>query len=385
MRILFLAHSSQFQGSGKALINIIDGLIENYDVEIEVALPGNGEIFDELNKRKITYYSMPFSNRVYPNLKSLRDFILYIPRLFRLLIKEIISAILLFRLIKKLKPDVIHTNVGTIHLGSFIAKRFSIPHVWHIREFQLEYFGWIPFPSMKSFFRKIKHRNNHLIAITNDIFSHYTMDIKKDKVIYDGVFSNAQIPTINPKNNYFLFVGNLSQGKGIDEVVNAFIEFSKSKNEYKLLIAGQGDFNYIQKLKNIIFESGIVNKVEFLGYRNDVYSLMSKAKALIVASKSEGFGFITAEAMYNGCLVIGKDLAGTKEQFDNGLKAKGAEIGIRYKAIDDLVKAMILVSNNEIDSSIIKNAQETVLNLYSIENNTKEIYNLYLNLINNRK
>lgn len=57
---------------------------------------------------------------------------------------------------------------------------------------------------------------------------------------------------------------------------------------------------------------------------------MSKAQALIVASRFEGFGFITTEAMWNDCLVIGKNIAGTKEQFDNGVAETGHEIGLRF-------------------------------------------------------
>ena len=45
---------------------------------------------------------------------------------------------------------------------------------------------------------------------------------------------------------------------------------------------------------------------------------MSKALALFVPSSFEGFGFITVEAMFCGCLVIGRNTGGTKEQFDNG-------------------------------------------------------------------
>ena len=54
---------------------------------------------------------------------------------------------------------------------------------------------------------------------------------------------------------------------------------------------------------------------------------------LIVPSIFEGFGFITAEGMANGCVVLGRNTAGTKEQFDNGVKMTGKEIGVRF--IDD--------------------------------------------------
>jgi glycosyltransferase involved in cell wall biosynthesis len=38
---------------------------------------------------------------------------------------------------------------------------------------------------------------------------------------------------------------------------------------------------------------------------------MAHATALIVSSYHEGFGFITVEAMFNGCLVIGNNKGGT--------------------------------------------------------------------------
>jgi len=47
--------------------------------------------------------------------------------------------------------------------------------------------------------------------------------------------------------------------------------------------------------------------------RDDVYAIMSRATALIVPSHFEGFGRITAEAMFNGCLVAGYNSAGTRE------------------------------------------------------------------------
>lgn len=63
---------------------------------------------------------------------------------------------------------------------------------------------------------------------------------------------------------------------------------------------------------------------------------MAEASAIIISSQSEGFGRVMAEAMYNGCLVDGKNAAGIKEQFDNGLQFCDQEIGIRYSDYGDL-------------------------------------------------
>ena len=50
--------------------------------------------------------------------------------------------------------------------------------------------------------------------------------------------------------------------------------------------------------------------------------------------------------MLNNCLVIERDTAGTKEQFNNGLKDTGEEIGLRFKTVEELTMRMIEVSNN---------------------------------------
>ena len=64
---------------------------------------------------------------------------------------------------------------------------------------------------------------------------------------------------------------------------------------------------------------------------------MSKSKALIVASRSEGFGRMTVESMFNGSMVIGRNSGGTLEV----LKKMG---GILYDgSLYELTKAMCAV------------------------------------------
>jgi glycosyltransferase involved in cell wall biosynthesis len=136
-------------------------------------------------------------------------------------------------------------------------------------------------------------------------------------------------------------------------------------------------------LKQIIRSSSYADQIKFLGYRTDVYELMLNAIALVVPSKFEGFGFITAEAMFNGCLVIGKNTAGTKEQFDNGLEIKGEEIGIRYNTVEELSQVMLSICRDGIGFyyETIKKAQETVVELYSSNRNADKVFNTYKEII----
>ena len=126
----------------------------------------------------------------------------------------------------------------------------------------------------------------------------------------------------------------------------------------------------------------------FLGLRQDVLQLYSDATALIVPSLSEGFGFITAEAMFSGCLVVGHDVAGTKEQFDNGVELTGEEIALRYTQQEQLVQHLLDITD-AVEKGVfsaryepmILRAQQVVKQLYTSERNAEQIFQEYQEIL----
>ena len=106
---------------------------------------------------------------------------------------------------------------------------------------------------------------------------------------------------------------------------------------------------------------------------------MANATALLVPSYYEGFGFITVEAMLNKTLVLGRNVAGTKEQFDNGLYITGKEIGIRFNSTKELSEVILQVCTNNpsIFRNMVESAYKVVMDNYTIEKNTEQIYHVY--------
>jgi glycosyltransferase involved in cell wall biosynthesis len=306
-------------------------------------------------------------------------------RLLRFFYRKHIFKKQLIKTVKTFNPDIIHTNVGVLHTGHYVAKEMKIPHVWHVREYQDLNFGWKPYPNKDKYLRLLSDKNNYPVAITRGVYEHHLLDRNKNsQVIYDGVFDADKIPEIKTqKKEYFLFVGLVSEGKGTDEAIKGFLSVAYELTDYELWIAGSGSVQYIEKLKKISIASGFGNKIKYLGHRTDVYQLMTEATALIVSSKFEGFGFITAEAMLNGCLVIGRNSAGTKEQFDNGRKLHGEEIGFRYNTTSELSMVLEEIGKKGAESylSMIKKAQETAVSLYSSHLNAEKLYELYKNTL----
>jgi glycosyltransferase involved in cell wall biosynthesis len=341
-----------------------------------------GDLCNKLKQLRIPYKIIPHQFSVYPDLscKQLRNSVLFIPKLLFLLYRNFIAIISLIKLVREFDADIIHTNIGPDHVGYMTSRIMGIPHVWHIREYQDLHFNWHPVPCKAGFIRLLNHPNNYPIAISNGLYNHYKMK-SNGRVIYNGIFTKTQVRFFKSKKKYFLFVGRLEEIKGIAQLIEAFSEFAKSDTEYKLQIAGDGINPFMAVLNRMVNASGYSQRIKFLGFQSDVSDLMANATALIVPAFYEGFGRITAEAMFNGCLVIGNNSGGTKEILEK------ENIGILYSGHDELVSVMKTVVSRGVESyfQMIRKAQERAVALYSVEQNVTAIYDLYLEILNKKQ
>lgn len=386
MKVLYVTNSVGMGGASVALINILKDLVENYDVTPLVTCPEAGSFSDCLREMNIPFVVIGNSLEIYPHIYSWRSYIKYPYSILRLILKRHFAYKKLCSCIELFKPDIIHTNVGPIHIGYLAAIKYGIPHVWHIREYQKEDFGMHPFPLMSVYQKRIHDINSHCICITKNIFEHFKLDSKKDAVIYDGVIDRKDIKSINQdKDPYILFAGRLEDAKGIKELLYAYNKYALNGGTFNLYVAGKGNDEYKNECLDIL-DKCVKNRVSFLGEckHDKIYELMYNATALVVPSRNEGFGFITAEAMFNGTIVIGKDTGGTKEQMDNGKALAKTEIAFRYKNLQDLTDLLFYVQNLNKDTymAMAKKAQEVVCELYDKGQQSKEIYRFYKQIIN---
>ena len=379
MKILYIAHSAELQGSGIALLNILK-MITQKNITPVVLLPAYGTISDSLKKQNIKFYVIKYYNETYPHLKNCRDYILFLPRILRTFFFNIKAKNFLSKVIELEHPDIIHTNTGVLLFPEKIARKYNIPHVWHAREFLMKGSQYCTFGGLKRIKDRYHSKNNHCIAITRSIFEFYNLDFNKDCIIYDGVFSETSKldkPTDEKikDQEYFLYVGSLDYGKGIYDVIESFNQFYKLGFHTELWLAGNDSENVMQYLSNLPCKG----KVRYLGFRKDIYSLMQNAKALIVASYNEGFGFITAEAMYNKCLVIGRNVSGTKEQFENGKRFTEHEVALKFTTVPELVALLLKVQRQgkATFNQMIEHGYKTVTHFYTIEESVDKLSLFY--------
>lgn len=388
MKVLFLTISQEVhEGSSKALLQLLHGLIP-LGVEPLVVLPSQRSLYSYLKEQQIRCIVIKPAYRmsVYPWSETIKNKILFFPRLLGRLIVNNIATLKLLHIVNQFKPDLIHTNMSVSSIGYYVARFLHIPHIWHIREygdldFQVHYY-----PNKKFHLNKYKCPNSYTLCITKDIQRHNNLHTwSNSHVIYDGVLSNTHCYYQTEKKPYFLFAGRLEKAKGILPLIDAYANYCRlHPSPLPLYIAGSGTESYTQLVKDKITQHAIEHNVQFLGMRDDILSLYKEATALVVPSISEGFGFITAEAMFSGCLVIGNDTAGTKEQFDNGKEITGQEIALRYNTQEQLTQHLMDVTNKTINhyEPMILRAQQVVSQLYSTEAHVKNIYRFYHRILN---
>lgn len=381
MKIVYVTNSGGNSGASVALWNIIES-VQN-QCSVFVLFPQEGDFSRKLEASGIPCYYVDYRMSLYPKTEKLGDWVKFPYRLINMMFQNYVAYKKVLNIIEAINPDLIHTNVGPADMGYKVAKQLNIRHVWHMREYQNLDFDMHYFPSKKKFKRQLKWPHNYCISITHDIFRHWDLDKRKDQVLYDGVIPNKAHQFIENKEKYFLFVGRIEKAKGVKLMIDAFKQFASIDSDFTLLVAGIGHKDYIKECMSIVDKAGLNNRVLFLGYRTDVYQLMEKAAALIVPSLNEGFGFITAEAMYNHCVVIGRDTAGTKEQFDIGLEQIGQVIGFRFSDVDGLYNQMRQVCQLSEDTlkRITHNAYTTVLRNYSIEKQGEKVLLFYKKIV----
>lgn len=363
MKIVFITIGGE-GGADLSLLPILNALKERHDLLVINTIHNKFSSILNLNGFKNQY--IPIPPYVYPDSSSLRNLIRFPDRLLRNLFKIVKGEKNLERVICNYRPDIIYTNTGIIHSGFNISKRINIPHIWHIREFQDLDFNMKILGGKKNLISKFHSTNNFNIAITQTIYDHFSLNNKNSTIIYDGVRART-VFSLNKKQKYFLYIGNITPNKGFSFLLEAFNIFNKTNKDYRLIVLGRfNDSSYQNKIKEYIEKKLLDGFVVFKGFLTNIEPYIREAKAVIMPSFFEALGRTTIESMFYSTLVIGRNTAGTKEQFDNGVKYSGDEIGLRFSAIDDLVKCMHNAIKNDYHDNI-RRANETVNALYSFE------------------
>lgn len=248
------------------------------------------------------------------------------------LLKDLKSMFEMYRFLKKNKYDIIHTHTAKAGVIGRIAGRLAgVPIVVHTSH-------GLPFYEGQSHIKNFIYKNLERIAswFSDGYFSQNKEDLSRiEKLVpkrvltgYEGngvseAFINGdyRLPRdkikhlrkqfgLNDETFVFLMGARFEKVKNHDMLINA-LKRIQDNYPFKVLLAGEGPLK--KKIQEDVIRFQLGDKVEFLGYRNDIINLIQMADGIILTSEKEGIPRIIMEAMSFEKPVLATDVLGTRE------------------------------------------------------------------------
>lgn len=317
------------------------------------------------------------------------------------------------KLIQEVKPDIAHLHIFQHQMSPSILKilqKENIPIVYTMHDLKpvcLNYKmmnskGICEMCNNSKYYKCLSNKcvkNSYLFSLINMIEGYVHKFLKsynkidkfitpskfyKEKLIEAGFNDEdiTHIPNFIDVNNfcpqyryddYFVYVGRLSEEKGIETLIKSMKKVEKSK----LKIIGTGPIE--NKLRDLVNREQIMN-IEFLGFKSgeELIKLISYSKFMVIPSEwYENAPMSVLEAMSMGKAIIGSDIGGIPEllQYNNGLIFKANNEKDLTEKINSLLYDIGKINKMGENS---RKAMEEHYNSEDHYNNLIEIYNSLL-------
>jgi glycosyltransferase involved in cell wall biosynthesis len=231
------------------------------------------------------------------------------------------------RLVRSERISLIHAHEFTGNTyGSLVAKLVGVPLVAtvHGKSYYSEQFK-------RRLAYRVVSRVGTMVAVSEDLKRFVTDSVgvpaERIKVIYNG--QEILLPVrggetarlrcelgMEEDEQVVGVVGSLYPVKGHKYLLAAIPHVLNAHPRTKFLIVGRGDVE--TSLKDAVKRTGLEKQVRFLGFREDVATLLSLMDIFVLPSLSEGLSIALLEAMAAGKPVVATNVGGNPELVVDG-------------------------------------------------------------------
>lgn len=282
-----------------------------------------------------------------------------------------VNILSFFKLLKKIRPNVIHTNDAKgASLGS-LAKSASR------HDFKLIHSRRVSYSPKKGWSTKKYAMGDMIVGVSKEICQAMTgcgIDERKTRVIHSGIDANLYSPRKSKESLFTIgAIGALTKQKGMHVLLDALKELRQKTNlpEWQCLIAGNGPLmNDLQSHANVL---GISDAILFLGHAEST-TVLEKIDVLAVPSvDGEGSNAVIKEGWATGTPLITSDLPSNLELvtdkqdglvFPNRDAKALAEALSRLMTDDDLARSLVKAGHDSVDRFSVQVMGEQYVQLY---------------------
>ena len=338
MKVMHLLQSDKFSGAENVVCQIISMFKSDENIEF-VYCSQDGPIKEALTERNIKFNLM--NNFSISEIK---------------------------RVIKEEKPDIIHAH--DMRAGFYAAICCgNIPLVSHIHNNNFNSRGL----SLKAFlYMYAAKKAKHIFWVSNSSFEGYKFHNffkKKSSILYNVINIELLKEKMNKDENTYkydiVYIGRLTYQKNPQRLLKVLEKVLEIRPQTKIAIIGTGDLE--EEIKNEISSNNKLENVDFLGFKNNPYKILSDSKLMLMTSRWEGTPMCALEAMSLGVPIVSTPVDGMRDLVENG------ETGYLSDSDDELIKDICEILDNKrlhdnlSDNSIFKITKIMNSNLYKNE------------------
>jgi glycosyltransferase involved in cell wall biosynthesis len=309
LRVVFLDHVARLSGGEIALMRL---LTHFQQVNPHMILGEDGPLADRLQQLGVSVEVLAIT----PSARDLRRDMVGLAATSPVTVFHTLSYVAKLALrLRALQPDLVHTNSLKAGVyGSLAAKAAGIPVVWHVRDRISD--DYIPRPAVRLVRTLIRHLADGVIA--NSTTTLETLPAADRGSLSWVIPASVEVPPGDPRPpgarpTTFGMLGRIAPWKGQDLFLRAFATAFPSGDERAVVVGSAmfGEESYERELHALAASLGIAERVEFRGFREDVWPELASFDVLVHASViPEPFGTVVLEGMAAGVAVIAADEGG---------------------------------------------------------------------------
>ena len=300
----------------------------------------------------------------------------------------------LFRLFRRLRPDIVHTRNLAALEATVPAWAAGVPVRIH-GEHGLEGIdlngGWRKYDVLRRVYRPFV---TSYVGLSRQLVAYLLGPIRvsRDRVaqIYNGVDAErfraaTEVPPALPDcpfspGEHWLVgtVGRMQPVKNQALLARAFVRALVLAPELgtrmRLVLVGDGPRR--PEIESILKEGGVAGQCWLAGERNDVAAILSGLDCFVLPSQSEGISNVILEAMASGLPVIATNVGGNGELVEDG----GTGLLVPVGDVDAMAHAILKLAGNAATAREMgSRGRQAVENRFSLQAMVRNYQNLYDN------
>jgi glycosyltransferase involved in cell wall biosynthesis len=345
LRVVFVDHTAKLSGAEIALLRLIPAL---EDVDAHVVLGEEGPLVGRLLGAGVSVEVLPLGR---PAAELRRERV----RPGRLPAASVLATathiVALARRLRRLEPDLVHTNSLKAALyGGAAARLAGIPVVWHVHDRIAA--DYLPAGAVRLVRLAAARIPAAIIANSAATLASLGDAPRLAAVIPSPVDSSLiRVPSSRQTRPgeplLFGIVGRLTPWKGQHVFLDAFARaFGTTPDSHRAAVIGAalfGEESYEAELRVQATALGIAARVEFRGFQDDIGFELGRLDVLVHASiVPEPFGNVIVEGMAAGLPVVASAAGGPLELVAPGLDGLLVAPG----DVDGLARALRLLADD---------------------------------------